>query len=237
MLGEGGGVKKPVILLSTLLSLIGFIIVVEIIEESLAPSKHYVILFENYLLSLMLQYQVANISLGPQELQTSYLLMVLLLLFIVKWYVGEARRKLCAQSCKAMWLGELMLYYNPISLKSVMVWTSSARYKLIFVFLIAYCKMVWQNYCESVRGLLWMVRQDGYCQPVWKWPFKSLFVGRWTVVGREIASPANVLWDTYGQVRGFLCEGGENKRKDSLSSSPISPRSLFLFLFISALPI
>ena len=45
-----------------------------------------------------------------------------------------ARRKLCT-GCKANdWL---ILYYNPISLLSVMVWSASARSSLFFLFLIA----------------------------------------------------------------------------------------------------
>ena len=50
-------------------------------------------------------------------------------------FVWEARRKLCAQSSKVNdrvdWVN---LYYNPISIIRVMLWTASARYYLIFFF-------------------------------------------------------------------------------------------------------
>ena len=42
-----------------------------------------------------------------------------------------------AESCTELfgkWLGELILYYNPISLINVMVWTASAKQILIFYF-------------------------------------------------------------------------------------------------------
>ena len=35
-------------------------------------------------------------------------------------------------------LGELILYYNPVSLISVMVWTASARYNFILYFSLIY---------------------------------------------------------------------------------------------------
>ena len=53
-------------------------------------------------------------------------------MFIV-YIAGEARGKLCTE-LSGKWLGELILYYNPISLISVIVWTASARYILIIYF-------------------------------------------------------------------------------------------------------
>ena len=45
-------------------------------------------------------------------------------------YAEETRRKLCAQSCKAnFWV---YLFYNPISLLCVIVWTALARYNSFF---------------------------------------------------------------------------------------------------------
>ena len=38
----------------------------------------------------------------------------------------------CVHRILRQWLGELILFYNPISLKNVMVWTALARYILIF---------------------------------------------------------------------------------------------------------
>ena len=55
--------------------------------------------------------------------------------YIYYSYAGEARRKLCAQSCKAIdWVN---YYYTIIQyLLSMIMWTSSARYNLLLLLLL-----------------------------------------------------------------------------------------------------
>ena len=94
-------------------------------------------------------------------------------------YWGGTQKAVCIE-LSGKWLGELVLYYNPISLIIVMVFTASAGYILIFYFSLLYIiskaslrSRKWLHFSNNHRYILIVYSSSSY-RSVTKTPSQTL---------------------------------------------------------------